>query len=109
MSVQSYARRVEFFVSHASRRSKLLDEASVLFIGCGKGNEALCLQILNPRLRVIGLDIMLPRLGGRAQQFEFVRADASHLPFRDHALDFCYCYHVLEHVTDYVACVRETA
>jgi len=38
-----------------------------------------------------------------------VLANAFDLPFRSNGVDFCYCYHVLEHVANFVTCVSEMA
>jgi ubiquinone/menaquinone biosynthesis C-methylase UbiE len=81
----------------------------ILFVGCGTGEEALCLQSIYPEADVVGIDIRLPAMRGVAGKIDFVLASALNLPFRGYALDFCYCYHVLEHVTDPVACVSEMA
>lgn len=37
----------------------------------------------------------------------FVKADAAHLPFKDHSFDYVYCSHLLEHVQDIDLCLEE--
>lgn len=100
MLFSRFHKRIEFFVDHATAHSKLLTDTTVLFVGCGRGEEALCFQNMYPRVHVVGLDIKVPVRNKFARTFDFVLANASDLPFRSSALDFCYCYHVLEHVRD---------
>ncbi len=109
MPASVYLRRIEFFIRRAEPRSRLSNEAKVLFVGCGDGQEARCLGMMNPKLTVIGLDIKLPPRSRTAEKASLIRADASNLPFPSSIIDFCYCYHVLEHVEDYSACVAEMA
>lgn len=104
-----YLKRIEFLINNSDTLSALSGSARILFIGCGDGEEALALQEQNQRLTVIGLDVRLLGTGRTGKKLEFVRADALKLPFRDGALDFCYCFHVLEHVLNYSTCIAEIA
>jgi ubiquinone/menaquinone biosynthesis C-methylase UbiE len=101
-----YQKRVGFFIEHLIAWRSI--HVSVLFVGCDHGGEAVCLRSLYPNVDVIGLDIKLPPANMR-ERFEFVRADACYLPFRADAINFCCCYHVLEHINNYSNAIGEMA
>ncbi len=82
-------------------------------IGCGTGNAA---ELLAPRvekvLAVDASDVMLDAARDRLSRFdnvEFVRADATGLPFDDDTVDAVMCLLVLHHLADPGAAMREFA
>jgi ubiquinone/menaquinone biosynthesis C-methylase UbiE len=97
---QPYAKRVEFFINHTGLKN---DDRrrTVLVVGCGNGYEASSLRKIKPTLDVIGLDINLRIKKEHAQGVEYVVADGQNLPFRAQIADYCYCYHVVEHVSNH--------
>jgi SAM-dependent methyltransferase len=78
----------------------------VLVVGCGTGVEAVAIAG-QTGARVVGIDLVV-EAAARRPGVHLVRTDARALPFRPGAFDALYCYHVLEHVPDPAAAVRES-
>ncbi len=77
---------------------------SVLDVGSGRGYLARRLAE-RVRGRVLGADLHVP--SDRGGDAVFLRADGEALPFPDRSFDTVTCCHVLEHVQDASATVRE--
>lgn len=101
--------------SHIDRESdltpKVVDEVlasvagdSVLDVGCGRGYLVRRLAA-DPRRRVVGVDLHVPAAG--SDRASFCRGDGESLPFPDRSFDTVTCCHVLEHVLDASAALRE--
>lgn len=82
-----------------------------LEIGVGTGRIALPLH--REEIAVLGIDLSEPMLrrlianAGRLLPFPVARADATHLPFRDHRLDSVLACHVLHLIPKWADCVAE--
>ena len=76
----------------------------VLDVGCGFRPFAFATHLADISLvhRWVGRPFRVPRDGR-----PFVRCSVEALPFRDHAFEFVFCAHVLEHVRDPGAACRE--
>src|SRR4051794_8948387 len=74
--------------------------ASVVDLGCGRGDSVDVFRAADPAVRWIGLE--LPDSEPFAQRTrtdaEFLVFDGLHLPFEDHSVDVVFCKQVLEHV-----------
>lgn len=91
-------RRVEQRI--ANTKFHLLD------IGCGDGENML--RFRQPSLRKVGVEVSFPRLQtARAHHLAVQQASATALPYPDDSFDFIYIAHVLHHVADYRAVLRE--
>lgn len=75
---------------------------SVLDVGCGRGYLVRRLAA-DPGRRVVGVDLHVPPAGDAS----FCRGDGESLPFPDRSFDTVTCCHVLEHVLDASAALRE--
>jgi len=81
---------------------------TILVAGTGLGQEAI---IINKefKLRTIGVDLHLKQLGLslESQEVVFQKHDLTTLGFRKNAFALVCCYHVLEHVVDYMSVLKE--
>ena len=102
-----YLKRIEFLLRNACNPSFLTGKGRVLIVGCGDAEEALSLHSRIPTLEIIGVDISAPQRYWTEKKIDFVRADACNIPLRGDAVQLCYCFHVLEHVTDPSSCISE--
>ena len=109
MHLSRFRNRIDFFLRNVSAPPRLSKQPTVLVVGCGGGEEALCIQRMCLGANVVGIDIKLPAKETCIDNIHFALANALNLPFRDDSVDFCYCYHVLEHVPDHSTCVAEMA
>ena len=106
--INAFKKRIDFFLITLKRMSKQVSGRRFLFVGCGSGLEALCLKNEIPDSLVVGVDI--DRSGFIKESKNMVNlivCDGLSLPFRDEVFDFCYCYHVLEHVVSYQKCIEK--
>jgi 2-polyprenyl-3-methyl-5-hydroxy-6-metoxy-1,4-benzoquinol methylase len=85
----------------------------VLVAGCGQGHEALFIhkELGTP---VIGVDVAVqwdPAMNSRTDvsEFELLPASVIELPFADDTFDVIFYHHVIEHVSDPAASLRELA
>lgn len=95
--IKTYKRRIGFF-SELLKFDKDNARKFFLFVGCGSGLEALCLKRKLRDSVVIGIDLKREAFSDEAKKLSLVVSDCLFLPFLDAAFDYCYCYHVLEHV-----------
>jgi SAM-dependent methyltransferase len=86
---------------------RLPDAGKVLEIGCGAGKVLRTAHAHKPRLELFGTDVTDPHVP--ATEFQFVRADATRLPFPDASMDRVLVVDVLEHVPDPAALLAEAA
>lgn len=77
----------------------------VLDVGCGHGHVLHELRQQLPAARLAGVDLVEAPL--HAAEFEYRRGQARQLPFADGEFGVVLCTHVLEHVKDPAAVVRE--
>lgn len=101
--VQAFLRpRLPFTALNTVWRRLDKDAASVLDVGCGRGEP---MRFLASRLRLFstGVDIFVPYLRecqmGRVHD-QWVLADVRRLPFRPKSYDVVLCMEVLEHLTE---------
>jgi 2-polyprenyl-3-methyl-5-hydroxy-6-metoxy-1,4-benzoquinol methylase len=87
------------------RIAALPDGARVLDVGCGRGGFLELMERENPRIATIGIDLGSPP--DYLAQGGMLRGSALSLPFADGSFDVVTCAHVIEHLHDPVACVRE--
>ncbi len=74
--------------------------ASVIDLGCGRGDSVDVFRAVDPTVRWIGVDLpSSPEVDERTRlDAEFRTFDGLHLPFEDASLDVVFCKQVLEHV-----------
>jgi SAM-dependent methyltransferase len=81
---------------------------SILFVGCGSGLEMNAFSREVSDALTVGVDVdRTVLIKGATDNPYLVLADGQALPFRDEVFDFCYCYHMLEHVHNPSKCVNE--
>ena len=80
----------------------------ILVAGAGHGQEAMILGKVY-RLTTFGVDLNIEsiNLAGDYSDVFFQRQDISSLAFLSSTFSLIYCYHVLEHVQDHTAVLRE--
>ena len=98
-----------------ARSTTRAEKVRVLDAGCGDGiNMAVLCDLLDARghaAAVVGSDYNSLRLSRAADggRFPVLEADLRKLPFPDGAFDLVLCSHVLEHIREDVAAMRELA
>jgi SAM-dependent methyltransferase len=106
--INEYKKRIDFFLYILKKVGEQASGKRFLFIGCGSGIEAFCLKQEIPDSSVIGIDTNRDAFTKKVEKkIDLVVCDSQLFPFRDEVFDFCYCYHVLEHVMHYQKCVEE--
>jgi SAM-dependent methyltransferase len=101
--------RVDLWGS-ALRLVQLRGDEAVLDVGCGNGGYLGTLHALDHRGRAVGMDIsrgMLAAARTRAPGAHLAVADAQALPWPDHEFDVVLAMHMLYHVPDRAAAIRE--
>lgn len=94
------------------KEAKQVDFKTFLDVGCAEGMFLLAAKRLKLTCETFGVDFSLGALR-KAQDFtqktgsSLVRADASHLPFRNQSFDVVLCSETLEHVVDDNAAMGE--
>ena len=86
-------------------------EPRVFVAGCGKGHEALFIRRELGR-SLVGVDIKEAwdaRLGADVGDFELMAGSILELPLPDNRFDVVFYHHVIEHVSDPAASLRELA
>jgi SAM-dependent methyltransferase len=81
---------------------------SVCDVGCGTGHLLRRLAEMKPdhKRRYVGVDFVIPE-GFSAESIEFVQAPIEKLPFADSEFDTVICTHVIEHILDFRAALKE--
>jgi SAM-dependent methyltransferase len=87
--------------------------SSILVAGCGEGHEALFIR-KELDARVIGVDVSqrwapVATWGADVEDFELRVSSVLDLPFADDSFDTIFYHHVIEHVSDPRASLRELA
>lgn len=78
----------------------------MLDIGCGDGENLL--RFGDVPLAKVGLEVSFRRLRtARSLGLDVLQGSGTHLPFADDSFDLIYIAHVLHHVADYAAVLRE--
>jgi SAM-dependent methyltransferase len=104
--VYKYDRQIRFFLSFLKKDERTSDRV-FLFVGCGDGKEALAFKKIQDSI-VVGIDLNRNVFGCEARnKLNLVVCDCLSLPFTNETVDFCYCSHVLEHVSDSRKCIEE--
>lgn len=83
---------------------------SILDYGCGQGGWTEHLSRIFPGAKVAGIEISGEAVGkarARMPGFEFHEFDGDRAPMEDSSFDLVFSYHVLEHVLDIEATVRD--
>ncbi|WP_051063042.1 class I SAM-dependent methyltransferase [Ilumatobacter nonamiensis] len=92
-----------------------LEPKRILDLGCGTGHLAERLSMMFPKASVVGADLsdgMIERAAERLtddDMSDFVRADAQHLPLRDHSFDVVTCTESFHWYADQEAAAAELA
>jgi SAM-dependent methyltransferase len=75
-------------------------EATVIDLGCGRGDSVDVFRAADPAVRWIGLELPDSETfrGRTRDDADFRVFDGVHLPFADHSVDVVFCKQVLEHV-----------
>jgi SAM-dependent methyltransferase len=87
------------------------NQASILDVACGTGNQLIADRPALPSAQLVGLDRslgMLRQARLKAPDIAWVQADASALPFQTESFDFISCQFALHHIKDKVGVLRET-
>lgn len=94
----------------SSRKGAFENDPNVLVAGCGNGSEAVFIHDCL-RANVTAVDIWLQR--GRdlptRKRLTFRECDITYLPFAPGVFDVVFYHHVIEHVADPAASLREIA
>ena len=87
---------------------KAQPQDKILVAGTGEGDEA-ALLFNEFKVLTVGIDLNIKFSGFKASQggFFLQMQDLSSLAFSDNSFSFIYCYHVLEHVNDPKAVLKE--
>ncbi len=91
----------------AVRSLELVSGARVLDLACGTGD--LCRTLADNGYRPIGVDFSAGMLAAARTDAPLVRADATSLPFADHALDGLTCGFALRNFVDLASVLSECA
>jgi ubiquinone/menaquinone biosynthesis C-methylase UbiE len=104
--ISKYEKQIRFFISFL-RKDERASNKVFLFVGCGNGTEALFFKQVQNSI-VIGIDLNRNAFRREARKkLNLVACDSLFLPFTNEVIDFCYCSHVLEHVSNDRKCIRE--
>jgi ubiquinone/menaquinone biosynthesis C-methylase UbiE len=103
----------EHFCHTMRARTGFAPNSSVLVAGCGKGHEALFLR-KELDVKVTGVDVAqhwepVTTWGADIDDFELMVGSVLELPFPDDSFDTIFYHHVIEHVSDAPASLRELA
>ncbi len=106
--ISAYKVRIDFFLSTLEKEGEQVSGRMFLFVGCGSGLEAICLKQEIPDSLVVGTDVDRNAFVKEVRNdVDLVVCDSSVLPFKGKIFDFCYCYHVLEHMADHQKGIEE--
>jgi len=92
---------VQLSIGRVLFASQFIQDKIVLDVGCGTGSVLAAL--VHSCKFAVGLDISLENyriVGHNRYKFEFVVADAKHLPIREEAMDVIMAFEVIEHIDD---------
>jgi SAM-dependent methyltransferase len=89
-----FGRRVRKLADHLA--AALPDAGSVLDVGCGDGSIDVAVLALRPRLRIIGIDVLVRE----RTHIPVMHFDGTALPFPDHYFDVVMFVDVLHHTPD---------
>lgn len=84
----------------------------ILDYGCGQGKWTPLLRDMFPGAEIVGIDISevaIAKASGKFPQHQFLVFDGDRAPLDDGGFDLVFSFHVLEHVLDIAASIKDIA
>jgi len=90
-------------------RQHIKDIDRVLLAGCGTDDTEVLAAYSIFRCHIVGVDTAIRSNKQISKHCLLLKQDLTKLPFQDGRFDVIYCYHVLEHINNDAAALREMA